>query len=244
MTDYSNILTSTDLDAYRSDGVIYNDSLTFSGTLGGSDSQVKTTTGFTIPNIDFYQLLFDNSQKHSGKWRDMNLESRTLILETTSSSELTALIQSTISDNVLTVKAEVFNAYSTSVTLQTTTLNFRFVGYDTTILAPTGTKATGSIGIMNCDWVGGFTIPAGTVFVSLGYYKAYVSTSTVVVPTLPITPPSTCVASPFASQIQVPVEAVEAGSMYNIPPDNFYFIDSFYNTGVRAISSTSFTGGS
>ncbi len=134
MSDYDNRMFSSDLDAYRSDGVVYTDSITFSGNLGASASLTETSTGITITDLDFYQLLFDNSDKHSGKYRDIQLEDGTLVLETTHNSELTVRLTMVITGDVLQVEGTILNAYAGTVALTTTTINFRLVAYDSTLL--------------------------------------------------------------------------------------------------------------
>jgi hypothetical protein len=125
---------SSDLDAFRSDGVIQTRSVTFSGVVGAGMVQSKTTSTFTLANLDFYQVLFDNSFYHSGKYRDMSLEGGTFVLENTSPVELSVWFEPKINGNTLTITAKLFNPADYDVTLQTTTLNFRFVPYDSTLL--------------------------------------------------------------------------------------------------------------
>lgn len=134
MSTYTNRLTSSDLDAYRSDGTVYTDSITFTGTVAGSGSQVKTSTGIAVTDLDFYQILFDNSTHHSGKWRVMTLEGSTFVFASSTSTEEIASLTPKISSGVLYIVGEVFNSSSSSETLQDTTINFRLVAYDSTLL--------------------------------------------------------------------------------------------------------------
>lgn len=134
MSDYDNRGYSTDLDAFRSDGNVQTRSVTFSGTLAAGSVQSKTTAIFTLSGLDFYQLLFDNSYYHSGKYRDMSLEDGTNVLETTSSTPLYVGFEPKVSGNDLIITAKLFNPYADDVSLQSTTINFRFVTYDSTLL--------------------------------------------------------------------------------------------------------------
>lgn len=134
MSSYANRLFSSDLDAYRSDGNIQTRSVTFSGSIGAGAQITRTTSDFTLSDVDFYQLLFDNSVYSSGKFRDVNLEGGTLIHETTGGSDLSAWFQPKVNNGVLTVTVNLFNPNAGSLTLQSTTINFRFVPYDSTLL--------------------------------------------------------------------------------------------------------------
>ena len=130
---YENILFSSDLDAFRSNGEEYTASITFSGTLGGGTTQTQTTS-ITVDAPDFYQVLYDNSIQHSGGYRDMSLEDVTFVVETTTPIELSAQLSVSISGDTVTFTGIVFNAISSSVSLQTTTINFRFIAYESTLI--------------------------------------------------------------------------------------------------------------
>lgn len=134
MSSYDDRMFSSDLDAYRSDGNVQTRSITFSGTVLAGQVSSQTTSSFTLSNLDFYQLLFDNSYYHSGKYRDIALENGTFVLENTSPSPLNAWFEPKINGNSLTVTAKLFNPYAYDVAVQSTTLNFRFVAYDSTLL--------------------------------------------------------------------------------------------------------------
>ena len=106
-----------------------------SGSVAGGAEYSQTTSTFTLSNIDFYQIQFDNSVYHSGKYRDVTLESRgTFVHETTLGSDLNAFFTPKINGNNLTITATLFNPNAGSITLQSTTINFRFVPYDSTLL--------------------------------------------------------------------------------------------------------------
>jgi len=134
MSSYTDRLFSSDLDAYRTDGNIQTRSVTFSGTLAAGAQTSQTTTAFTLSDLDFHQLLFDNSVYSSGKFRDVTLEGGTLIHETTAGSDLSAWFEPKVNNGSLTIKVNLFNPSASNVTLQSTTIDFRFVPYDSTLL--------------------------------------------------------------------------------------------------------------
>lgn len=126
-------LFSTDLDAYRSSGIIQTSSLVFSGSVAAGGEKVVSAT-FDLVNQDFHQIMFDNSVYSPGKFRDIATEWGTYIHESTRDSELTINFDSKISGNTLTIQGKIFNLYDESVTLDSTTVGLRFVPYDSTLL--------------------------------------------------------------------------------------------------------------
>jgi hypothetical protein len=131
---YDNIMASTDLDTYRSDGEIHTRSVTFSGSLAGGAEIVQTTSAYTLTDQDFNQVSFDNSFYSSGKFRDIALEYGTYVLETTTSTPLIVIFEPQITGDSMTIRCVLKNPYSGSVDLQSTTINFRFTAYDSTLL--------------------------------------------------------------------------------------------------------------
>ena len=129
-----NRLISSDTDAFRNNGTIYTDSITFSGNLAASSTQTQTSNGINVANMDYFQVLYDNSIQSSGKFRDIGLENRTYILETTGNSYLLIVLRINVISGVLTITGTVLNAYSSIRALQTTTINIRVVAYDNTIV--------------------------------------------------------------------------------------------------------------
>jgi len=134
MSEHDNKITSSELDAFRSDGVIQTRSIVLSGTVGAGAEYSQTATSFQLPDLDFYQILFDNSAYSPSKFRDLELEGGTFVLETTNPSELNVWFEVVLTADTLTITAKLFNPYAFSVDLQSTTLNFRFVAYDSTLL--------------------------------------------------------------------------------------------------------------
>lgn len=134
MSSYDDRMFSSDLDAFRSDGVVQTRSITMSGMVGAGAEYSQTTSAFTLTDMDFYQILFDNSHYHSGKFRDLTLENGTYILENTSPLELSAWFEPKLNGNDLTITLKLFNPSAIPVTLQSTTINFRFIAYDSTLL--------------------------------------------------------------------------------------------------------------
>lgn len=131
MSGYDESLINSDLDAFKHEGVVRTAAVTLSGSLGAGARTTQTAT-LTIPNPDFSQFLFDNDQKHSGKFKNLSLEGITMVNETTSPSELTCGLNVSISGDQVVLSATLFNPYSGSVNLQTTTINFRYIPYEAT----------------------------------------------------------------------------------------------------------------
>lgn len=131
--DYSDRQFSSDLSAFRSDGTVYTDSITFSGSILKGASQTKTATGITVPDLDFYKILYANSIYSANKYRDINLEPVTLVYDTTSASELSAELTVILTGNTITLSGTITNPYAATATLQTTTIAIRVVVYDNTI---------------------------------------------------------------------------------------------------------------
>ena len=134
MSDYDNRMFSSDLDAFRSDGVVQTRSVIMSGTVAAGAEYSQTTSAFTLTNMDFYQLLYDNSYHHSGKYRDVTLEGGTFIHENTDGGELNAWFEPKLNGNSLTITVKLFNPQAYPLSLQSTTINFEFVAYDSTLL--------------------------------------------------------------------------------------------------------------
>lgn len=132
MTDYSHILISSDLDAFKNSGAIQTVTLSFGGSIGAGAEMVQRTV-LNVPSLDFYQILFDNSAKHSGKFKSMQISPYTLIHESTRNSELGVDLTVIVDANTITIKGSLFNPYDASVTLDNTTLNFRYIPYEATI---------------------------------------------------------------------------------------------------------------
>ena len=135
MTDYSNKLYTSDLDAYRSDGNVDTSlSITFSGTIAASGSATYTSGYFSMTNLDFNEILYDNSIKHSGRYRNFLLEPETMVKDNTSGTEFTAYMYAQIISGQMRFVASILNTTASTLTLQTTVVNFRIVGYDSTLL--------------------------------------------------------------------------------------------------------------
>lgn len=136
MSVYDNRITSSDLDAFRSDGTVQTLSIEFTGIIGAGSTQTKETAWYTLTDMDFSQVFFENNQKHSGKWRDLSKEDVTFVLETTGSTNLSAGLYSEIdavNDRIRFI-GKLFNAYINNRALETTIITFRFVAYDSTLL--------------------------------------------------------------------------------------------------------------
>lgn len=133
MSKYDKHLLNSDLDAFKNSGVIQTASLTFSGTLGGGAIMTQTSGAITVPSPDLMSIFFDNSVQHSGKFKNLSLETgSSAVNETTTPGILFAVIDAQVSGNTIQMVAKLFNPYATPVNLQSTTFNFRFVPYEAT----------------------------------------------------------------------------------------------------------------
>src|SRR5690349_233166 len=111
MTDYSKVMISSDLDAFKNSGAIQTAALNFSGSVGAGQEIVRTTV-LTVPTVDFYQILFDSSTKHSGRFKSMQIGPYSLIFESTNGSELSVDLTVIVSGNQITIRGSLFNPYS------------------------------------------------------------------------------------------------------------------------------------
>lgn len=132
MSKYDNQIFNSDLDAFKNSGNILDAQLIFSGSVAGGGQMQKETT-IEVENPDFAQLIFDNSAKHSGKFKNVIMERMTMAHENTNGSELGINFYLKVSGNTVTIGGLLFNPYATSVTLQTTTVNFRYIPYEATL---------------------------------------------------------------------------------------------------------------
>jgi hypothetical protein len=132
MSIYDEALINSDLDAFKNSGAIQTASATLSGNLGAGQRVTATTTPITVTSPDFAQFLFDNSQKHSGKFKNIVLEQYTMVYESTNLSELTCELAIIITGTQVSFSASLFNPYAVTVALQSTTINFRYIPYEAT----------------------------------------------------------------------------------------------------------------
>ena len=133
MSDYDNVMISSDLDAFKNSGSIQTAALVFGGSIGAG-AEIDQTAVLTLTEApDFYEILFDSSTKHSGVFKSMRIGPYTLVHESTRDSELGVDLTVIVSGNTITIKGALFNPYDTAVTLDTTTLNFRYIPYESTI---------------------------------------------------------------------------------------------------------------
>lgn len=132
MSIYDKALINSDLDAFKNTGIIQTSSLQISGGVDAGARLTVTSTPITATSPDFAQFLFDNDQKHLNKFKNILLEQNTLIYETTTASELTCQLAIIIGNGQVSFSASLFNPYASLVTLQDTTINFRYVPYEAT----------------------------------------------------------------------------------------------------------------
>lgn len=132
MSVYDGEVFNSDLDAYKNSGQIRTGSIVFSGNVGAGAAYVATTF-ITLASIpDLTQILFDNSVQHSGKYKNLILEGNTLVHESTNNSVLTVTLSARVSGNVVQLRGDGFNPYSVTVSIDSTTINFRYIPYEAT----------------------------------------------------------------------------------------------------------------
>ena len=132
MSIYDKALINSDLDAFKNSGELQTTSLTIGGDLDFGARLTVTSAPITITSPDFAQFLFDNSQKHPDKFKNLLLEQNTAIYESTTPGELTCELTIIVSGNQISFSATLFNPYASLVTLQDTTINFKYVPYEAT----------------------------------------------------------------------------------------------------------------
>lgn len=130
--NYVNDIFNSDLDAFKQSGILTG-SISFSGSIGAGQQSQPTTAPQTINGLDFAQVLFDNSFYHPGRFRNISLENATMINEITRGSQLQANVFQIVNGNSIVFGATLFNPYDGAVTLSNTTINFRYVPYQSTI---------------------------------------------------------------------------------------------------------------
>lgn len=134
MSDFRNRLLSSDTDAFKNSGSITEESVTFTGTADSGERVTETTGIIPITNPDYFQVLFDNSYYHSGKFRNMaNEGGETSIFETTNNSDLPVDITTVVTADGVELRATVFNLYAGTITFSDMTINFRLITYEATI---------------------------------------------------------------------------------------------------------------
>lgn len=98
------------------------------------------------------------------------------------------------------------------------------IDFDATGTKDVGQKASGSVAIHNCDYSGGFSLPAGTKFVANGL--VFISTQAVSVPGYSAPSSTLCsLNGPTAGKATVGVQAADIGEAYNLSARS-YTIDS------------------
>ena len=133
MSDYDNRILSSDVDAFKHSGEIQTVAMVISGNVAAGGEKTVTSEGITVDNLDFYEVTFDNSAKHSGKYHSLN-EGLTFVRDTSSGTDFTFALQALVSGSTMSFSAYVLNTTASILTLQTTTINFRYVPYEATIV--------------------------------------------------------------------------------------------------------------
>lgn len=132
MDNYQKDIFNSDLDAFKQSGILTG-SFTFAGSIGAGAQVNLATNPITIDELDYAQVLFDNSYYHGGRYRNMSLENATMINEVTRGSQLQCNVGLLVNGNIIQMTGILFNPYDTAVTLSTTTINFLYIPYQATI---------------------------------------------------------------------------------------------------------------
>lgn len=135
----------------------------------------------------------------------------------------------------------------TKGTIQTVTQQLKkdlSVKFTATGTKDVGAKATGTITIRNCDYQGGFTLQAGTKFISSGD-QVFISTTAVSVPGYTSLSSSTCSLSGDTSgKNTVGVQASSSGDIYNIGATSYDIDAQVIPAGSKVDAiGTAMTGG-
>lgn len=133
MSVYDNQIFNSDLDAYKNSGQVQTTSVTISGSLAAGTAFTTFSSILTLSaNPDIAELLFDNSQLHSGKFKRIALEQETNILDTTSGIYFVVQLTAKIIDNTIQFRVDGLNTTATPLNFQSTTINFRYIPYEAT----------------------------------------------------------------------------------------------------------------
>lgn len=133
MSKYDKDIFNSDLDAFKHSLDPQTASVTFSGTMGAGAEIDLATTPITVDNLDFSQVLFDNSYYHNGRYRNLSLENATMVNETTNGSQLQCNVGMKVNGNQIQLTATLQNPYSVAVNLSTTTIHFLYIPYQSTL---------------------------------------------------------------------------------------------------------------
>jgi len=104
----------------------------------------------------------------------------------------------------------------------------------------TGTKASGTVTIRNCDYSDGFTVPAGSTFTTSG--KSYISSESVTVPKFSGNSSNCSLSGSNSGKATVNVTAQSAGDSYNIGASQYNVPGIPSSAKVDAVGSA-MTGG-
>lgn len=133
MSDYDNRNYSTDLDTYKHAGNgILTTTISVSGSVAGSSDATFQSSSVPITDNDYGVTMYDNSRRHSGKYKILDQEGSTFIFETTFSSYVQCRITYLVTGSSIRFKLYVLNPYSSSISLQATTINLRYISYEST----------------------------------------------------------------------------------------------------------------
>lgn len=129
---YDDIMMDSDLDAYKNSDEIKTGSINFSGSIGAGAEVSQNATPFSVDDLDISEILFDNSVQHSGQFKSLRIVPFTMVHESTNDSYLGVDLRVVVQGDTITLGGTLFNPYDVPVTLDSTTINFRYIPYEAT----------------------------------------------------------------------------------------------------------------
>lgn len=134
MSAYDNRSFSSDLDTYKHTKDVQTTTLTISGSVAGAGSGSWSSPVIDISGLDFASACFDNNQYHSGKYKEIVGETYASFPISIAPNQADGLINYTISGDNLQFNVTWNNFSSSAVTITTTVLTIRYVGFVETIV--------------------------------------------------------------------------------------------------------------
>jgi hypothetical protein len=132
-TPYDHTMIDSDLDAFKNSGVVKTGSITFAGSIGAGAEMSLNAAVFSVTDLDFSEIMFDNSVQHSGKFKSMRLVPFSMVHESTRDSYLGIDLRVIVVGDTITLGGSLFNPYDAPVSLDSTTINFRYIPYEATL---------------------------------------------------------------------------------------------------------------
>ena len=133
MTDPLDLLTSSDLDAYKNSSQIISTAITVSGSVTAGSIATFSGSIETVTDPDYSVILFDNSALHSGKFKNLGIEAASSVFDTVSASYLSVIIAYKVTASTVQFTLYVPNPFVADASLTSTTLNFKYIPYEATV---------------------------------------------------------------------------------------------------------------